>query len=275
MTEEKPTPLPVLAEKVPSDNEIKETLEHKEIFFSDEDDEEWSPEATKQLFKTMDRAIRPPPTGAEHLIANELALAVVSQSIEKIRHICEAFMILEKEDVAGIGMAEQEAEVMRVYAMTQALVKVREEFDYDEYANPREMIKIGLPFTEEEAYAYLHPWATRLPFESFPSEGRLSSLQIEELIMRYDRLFAEAVYIAKKTRTVDPEVVKEMAIFKAKYLYWTFRDGLTYETFNAFYTAFLAETTPKAMQWFKKIMGKISPSSFREALASFGGKIPK
>jgi len=263
------TPLPVTQDTLDVD-EVQKALETP-IYFTDQ--KEFSAEDGVKVLALLDKAVRPPPTGAEHLIAQELALAIISRPIEKIRHICEAFMILEEKEVIELGMKTVLPTIKRVHALSQSFSNTREDFDYDEYWNPREMIKIGFPFTEAEAYDYLHPWATRLPFESYPNEGRLASQQLQEMIRHMRRLVYEAIDLYQETEIIDTQVFDEINKFKAKYLYWCFRDGLTYESYNAFFTAFITEYTPQAMQWFKKIMQKVSPSSFKEALASFGGKL--
>jgi len=257
-----------------SDQGIKNALENP-IYFSDDNDEEADVEDLLKIFQSMDKAIRPPPSGAQHMIANELALAVVSPSIEKIRHICEAYMILSQEDIKSLGLIEIHPMILRTYALTQTFQRYREAFDYDEYANPREMVKVAFPFPESEAVDYLHPWATNIPFESYQTRGRLASRQIEDLTREYNEKFKEATEVAQDTGEVDVEVIDMMHSFKAKYLYWCFRDGVTHETFNSFVVAFIIDSTPKAMQWFKKIMMKVSPSSFRDALQSFGAIMPR
>jgi len=261
--------LPIMLKSL-SSKEVKDALQTP-IYFTDE--QEFSAEDGKKVLQLLDASVRPPPTGAEHLIAQELALAIVSIPVEKIRHICEAFMVLDDDEVIEMGMKEAFPIIKRVHALSQAFQHTREDFDYDEYSNPREMIKVGFPFTESEAYDYLHPWATRLPFESYLTEGRLASLQLQESITYLNRIVNEAIILQRETGVIDTEIFTQIDKFKAKYLYWCFRDGLTYESYNAFYTAFIAEYTPKAMKWFKKIMSKVSPSSFKEALTAFGGKL--
>ncbi|MHA1287544.1 MAG: hypothetical protein ACTSPB_09085 [Candidatus Thorarchaeota archaeon] len=256
-----------------TDKDLMEMMDNP-ILFSDDDDEDFSLEEATMLLKSLDKAVRAPPTGAEHLIANELAIAVVSPSLDKIRHICEAWMILDGAEVKTLGMEEAYPIIKRTYALVHCFTRPREDFDYDDYANPREMVRLGLPFTEDEALEYLHPWATRLPFESYPNYGRLSTRQLDDLMRRYSRLFKDALFVFDETGELDPRITEALVDFKARYLYWNMRDGLTHETYNGFVTAFIAEHIPMAMQWFKKIMSKVSPSSFKEAVASIGLKIP-
>jgi len=250
--------------------DITDSLEHP-LLFSDEEEEE--SENLIQLLKSLDKAVRPPPTGAEQLIANELAVAIVSKSMEKIRHICEAWMILSDEEIEQLGMSATYPKIKRTYALVNAFTHYSEDFEYDEYGNPLEMIRLGLPFTEDEAYSYLHPWATRLPFESFPTPGRLGTTQIEQLNSQYFEYFQTALNALEYGEKSDENLEYMVNQYKAKYIYWSMRDGLTKETFKAYVSAFITEHTPLAMQWFKKLMGKISPSSFKEAVASLGAKV--
>jgi len=258
---------------VVTDQDIKDALNNP-IFFTDDEDE-FNAEDTLELLKVLDKSIRPPPTGAEHLIANELAVAVVSPSLDKIRHICEAWMILTEDEIKDMGMDEVYPIIRRTYALVHAFMNFSEEFNYDPYGNPREMVKVGLPFTEDEAMDYLHPWATRLPFESYPTTGRLGTIQLELLNSSYMRLFQEAIFVLEETGEMDSRVLQALSDYKARFLYWSMRDGLTKETFKGYVTAFIAEHIPMAMQWFKKIMGKVSPSSFKDAVQSIGASIPR
>ena len=136
-------------------------------------------------------------------------------------------------------------------------------------------MKVGFPFTSERAYEFLHPWATKLPFESYPTEGRLSSNNLNNLISEYAQMFEDASALASETGEIPEEIFEEINVFKAKYLYWSFRDGLTHESFNSYVTAFISVTTPKAMQWFRSIMKKVSPRNLAEALSSFSGRSGK
>jgi len=254
--------------RIPHQKEIEEAMKHP-LFFGDEETEFDADDALTTI-KALQEAIRPPPTGAEHMIAQELALAIVSSPMEKIRHVTEAGLVLTDDELRGIHILEDKEKIHVIHCVSQALASPYEYFDFDEYYNLREMVKLALPFTEDEAHKHLHPWATKLPFESYTTEGRLASTEIKNLLSRYKGLLQEMINNLRSGNKPSSADLEKVNQFKARYLYWSFRDGLTHETFRGFRTAFIVYATPISGRWFRAIMTKVSPSSFADAIQSAG-----
>lgn len=242
------------------------------IFFGEEDDVYDHKDALTTI-ELLTESIRPPATGAEQLIAQELALAIISEPMEKIRHVAEAGMVLTDKELEQVKILEDKDKIRRVHAVAQSLATPYEYFDFDQFYNLREMVKLALPFIEDEAYSHLHPWATRLPFESYTTEGRLASNEIENLLARYKGLLKKMIRNIREGVQPSSQDLLRIDEFKARYLYWSFRDGLTHETYRGFQTAFIVYAIPIQARWFRSIMRKVSPSSFADAISAVSGSL--
>ena len=107
----------------------------------------------------LSRAIRPSQiTPLDKLLASKLALALMSDPLNKIRHAIEAYLALDEEKRSEINLSEEgEMILMRIYAVAITLLQPL-------FSN-HGRVKVGWPFPLEEAYEYLHPWLTTKPLE--------------------------------------------------------------------------------------------------------------
>lgn len=131
---------------------------------------------SEEMEELAAKALRPTQrVGAEDLIASELASAVLSTPLDKIRHACEALMILGESEKAQAGITEEEekeAEKIYTLAVSLANIYVGREI-YPDGSMGVDYCSIPWPFTSEKAGDWLD-WAAT-PKKSAGDIYRLSN----------------------------------------------------------------------------------------------------
>lgn len=121
------------------------------------------PEGPSELEELAAKALRPTRRiGAEDLVASELASAVLSDPLAKIRHVCEALMILDEGEKAQAKITEKdEEEAEKIYVLAVSLANIHTNKEVDSSGQVYDSrCSIPWPFTLEEAGDWLD-WATR------------------------------------------------------------------------------------------------------------------
>ena len=144
-------------------------------------------------------ALRPSVSPLQNLLATELATATLSADpLQKIRHVCEAFLMADLGDAAGVSRAE----VLRIHGLSLAFV--------NKVALRDGELMVPWPFSINEAGDYLGPfcggetWA--IPLAGVDVE-RLASGEEGALAQYF-----EALYAATGTRPCHPGLVFELQL---------------------------------------------------------------
>jgi hypothetical protein len=189
-----------------------------------------------KLLRSSERA------GLEDLIASELALAMISPPLEKIRHACEALMLLDEDERKRATITGEEVEeAERIYALASTFENVFIDRYEDMYGKVVERsATISWPFAQEEAGKWLGGWADGASCKYYVQDGDRSE---------YDKIkkisnMLERRYIASRVR-------------------------VTIDSLNDFKIRFVAYAMPKAANLLKKIIRLVSPDSFTQALEMF------
>lgn len=179
--------------------------------------------------------------GLEDLLASELASAVLSEPLSKVRHIYEALMLLSEEERKSVGITEEELrETQRLYVMAETLRTThifREISDTGQTIDLWAMICWSFPV--EEAKEWLE-WVGddfRDKVRWYPHDGH------ENPNEKYRNLpYHECIYNV----LCNEEVI--MATFK----------GLV--------VRFVNFAMPKATKLMRKIIGRVSQDTFLATL---------
>lgn len=202
-------------------------------------------ENTKQLVgKAMrsDQRVK-----AEDLVANELATAVLSEPMPKIRHSCEALMLLSEEEKNSAGISEEEEqEAEKIYQLCQTLQNVFVDNFETEYGHVIERgAAIPWPFPQEEAEEWLD-WLDYTTWKIYMgSEDREETFE--------------------KARELSEEGKEEEG------LYVVSKDRITIDSFNRIKAQFVSWAMPRAAKLLKKIIKLVSSSSFQAAMDRIKG----
>ena len=144
-------------------------------------------------------ALRPSVSPLQNLLATELATATLSADpLQKIRHVCEAFLMADLGDAAGVSRAE----VLRIHGLDLAFV--------NKVALRDGELMVPWPFNVNEASDYFRQfcggetWVVGLPGFDYT---RLN-LDSEEGLAQY----FEAIYDATGTRPCHPGLVFELQL---------------------------------------------------------------
>lgn len=111
----------------------------------------------EEVEKTLiSKALRPSEIGKlDRLIAGKLATALLSRPLEKIRHVIEAYMVLDEEKKKLINLSEEEEkEIDKIYKIAIALLNARFVRHRDEVG----YVEVSWPFSIDEAPYYFSPW---------------------------------------------------------------------------------------------------------------------
>lgn len=189
------------------------------------------------------KAMRPPMRlSAEDLVASELASAILSDPLSKIRHIGEGLMLLDESDRKQAGITEEETqEAKELYGISVSLLNAYIDKEVDPIIH-----------TIVERYAMV-PW-------SFP---------IEKADQRLSWLGPDFWGFVGRKRDV-PQEWKEMSQFKKLYAVMS-QTELEMESYRGAIIRFVVFAMPKAIVLMKKIIGLVSPDSYREALKILRG----
>jgi hypothetical protein len=174
----------------------------------------------------------------EDLIANELAASISGAPLEKIRHSCEAIMLLGEKELKQAGISEAEVEDARkLHELSLDLANLYVHSLVD---------KNGIV---EDLYASI-PW-------SFPRKEVADWLSWAEDI--------EAMY----WQTKYTEDLSKMS--KLERAYVVTKDKCTVPCARTFLSRFESFAMPEAIGFMKKVITLVSPDSYRAALAIIRG----
>lgn len=198
------------------------------------------------------KALRPPQRlSAEDLVASELASAVLSEPLAKIRHVCEALMLLDGDEREQAGITKEEArEAEKLYALATALQNAhinREIISFDPLISVDRYAMIPWPFPCEEAEAWLD-WVG----DDF-----------------------HALYWMRRSEEQQKKVEKkiEELTHLGSVHFITRTQEATMDTYKGIVIRFTNYAMPRATVLMKKIIRLVSPDSYRQALQILrGGK---
>ena len=182
--------------------------------------------------------------GAEDLIANELASAILSDPLNKIRHIGEAlFLLSEDEKQAAHISNEEKKEVEKIYKLSTTLQNVHINTIEDEYGHVIERgAVLAWPFSKDEANDWLD-FADRKTWRYYETEN------------------------------TDHKEVKELCDKgeKTKALFLATEKKITIDSYKRLKTQFIGSYMETANKLLRKIMNQVSSSSFDAALSRLRG----
>jgi hypothetical protein len=105
------------------------------------------PNEEKELDQLEGVALRPSVSPIQNLLATELATATLSADVlQKIRHICEAYLMTGEQELGGFKLEE----VKRILALDQAFI--------NKVAYQGGLLAIPWPFQGGHAFEYLRPF---------------------------------------------------------------------------------------------------------------------
>lgn len=204
---------------------------------------------SEELGDLVGKAVRPDQRlKAEDLVASELATAILSEPLSKIRHICESLMILSDDERKSAGITEEEAEeaLEKIYPLCQTLQNVFVDKFVDKFGNVLEKsATISWPFTRREAPEWLR-WMRHSFWKIYPGD--------EE----YEKILEEAQKLHEEGKEHES-------------LYHVTTERVTIDTVNRVKIQFIDYAMPKSAKLMKKIMRLVSSSSFQEALKRLKG----
>jgi len=192
----------------------------------------------KELDSVLVEAVRPTAQlGVENLIACELARAVFSKPLEKIRHILEAYLLISNEkrrELLGICDDEHE-ELIKIYKLCLDLQRTI--FMEDRYCEMR-TAAIPWSFTAKEIYKYLDWIGNFVPYH-YP------------LVSYYKKLdYMKKFYYASKL------------------------GNLTWMTAREVQTRFIQYAMPKVIRIMRLLLEKIvTPEIWWQSLQIISGKV--
>ena len=188
---------------------------------------------------------------AEDLVASELASAILSEPLAKIRHVCEALMLLDEAERKQAGITEDEArESERIYALASAIQNAHIDREMISYSPPIAIDKfatIPWPFPREKAAEWLE-WVG----EDF-----------RHLVLYYPHGGSESREKRSKKYEELPYLEHLHAI--------TSGEETAMHTYKGLVIRFTQYAMPKAAALMKKIILLVSPDSYRQALQILRG----
>lgn len=201
------------------------------------------PEIGQDTENLAAKALRPPMRlSAEDLVASELASAALSEPLSKIRHVCEALMLLDDDEREQADITEAEIkETEKFYKLVIAFQNVYiDQFVGSAGEKIDRSATLQWPFSEKEA----EEWAEWLEIPGI-------------VLNRY------------RTDTSDTEFMEELKKMpegaKRTFLYVQGRK-LMPDTVFCFKTHFVIRAMPKIVVLMKKIMQLVSPDTYKQAL---------
>jgi len=217
------------------------------------------PNELVELMKQASEAFRPLPTGSEQLIAQELAMAMLSEPLEKIRHVCEATMILTKQEKEKLEMIQDEELIKRIHSLSLVFINHFQTIVFDQFQNEISMVKVSLPFNEKDARLWLEPWSLEYQWDGYIDDNSNFAERFRDISAKYRE--------ALNNQKIDDAFLN----LRASMMFWLLREGFTVDSFRGLEARFVSYAMPITMVWLKKIMQKISPDSFKEAVMLLGG----
>lgn len=181
---------------------------------------------------------------AEDLVANELATAVLSEPMRKIRHTSEALMLLGEDEKQAAGISEdEEEEAEKIYDVCTALQNAHIDKFEDEYGQTIERsATISWSFDRNEVEEYL----SFLETVSWKAYGRNNKrMEKAEELAEEDKPL-QSFYVATSSEVVVP-------------------------TLKRVKNQFVSYAMPKTGKLLKKIIQVVSSSSFQAAIDRLKG----
>jgi len=178
----------------------------------------------------------------EDLISSELAMAVMSDPLGKIRHACEATFLLSEKELAkaDITLREQQIATM-LHTICLALQNAYVHQLIDTYGRIIDKwASIAWPFPRSEAKRWLEEWASDLEFTYWQGgQGdEKREAELKEIKDKYERMY---------------EVTKSQC---------------TMPTLQIFRTRFEMYAIPHITALMQKTLHLVSPSSYEMAMWS-------
>lgn len=206
-----------------------------------------SKQMSKDLQNLAGKAIRPDQRlKAEDLVASELATAILSEPLAKIRHTIEALMLLDEDERSSAGITEKEvSRAERIYTLANAIKftfvdKFRTKFG--DVIERSATIRWG--FDSDEVHDY-EEWLDRVGIRWYKLSER------EE---------------ARKHEIMEKEEDRLVEFYKLTNGY-----KITIESFNEIKIRFIKNAMPEVAKLMKKIIQLVSSSSFQAAMKRLKG----
>lgn len=197
----------------------------------------------RELDDLAARSLRPSERlKCEDLVASELASGILSEPIQKIRHGCEALMLLDEAEREEAGISpEMSKQVEKLYKLDLAFLNVFVDMEMDSSGRAVERTHtISFPFPKSE----VNEWA-----ELFMPPGKNWSPENSEKPLEEK---ASILYEHIHCNRCNPYEINEIK------------------------SAFITKAMPVITSVMKKIIQMISPDSYRQALSMIrGGKRAK
>ncbi|KXB08074.1 hypothetical protein AKJ58_00975 [candidate division MSBL1 archaeon SCGC-AAA385D11] len=203
----------------------------------------------EDLEDLVSKAVRPDQRlKAEDLVASELATAILSEPLSKIRHTCEALMLLDESERKSANITEEEVkESEKIYTLTATLRNAFIDKFTDSYGNVIERsATIPWPFERKEVEEWLD-WSNYPIWKIYVESGR------------------EKERVLKKARELHDEGKP------LESLYHVAEYRVTIDTLNRLKVQFVNYAMPRTAKLLKKIISLVSSSSFQEALKRLKG----
>lgn len=184
---------------------------------------------------------------AEDLVANELATAVLSEPMLKIRHTYEALMLLDEDERKAANITDEEVEEgEKIYELCQTLQNAFIDTFTDQHGNEvGKSATIPWPSPQEDAPERLD-WLSFITWRLYKANVENQETYEEASKLADDGKIEESLYIATE-------------------------DRVTMDTLNRLKAQFINHTMPKAARLLKKIIKVVSSSSFQAAMDRIKG----
>lgn len=220
-------------------------------------------------------AIRPPrKTSLERLIASELALAMVSEPMVKIRHIYEAYLLVvsDRESLEVLGLDDTE------HIIIKRMYKVLTVLSNPIYTQDRKAVRLPWNFNIYESWKYLYfiyPFFADFRFIAYEDEvnGVFAALEKEiKKVVDYAVEKAPDNDVAFKNRD-KKDVIRSgvwnyyLSIAPKNYLL-----GINTKSYKIFVTKFISYNMDRAVKLMRLLfMHFVDPATFDIYLQFFGG----
>jgi len=184
---------------------------------------------------------------AEDLVANELATAVLSEPMPKIRHSCEALMLLDERERSSAGISGNEEENAKtIYQLCQTLQNPFIDKFEDEHGRIIERsVTIPWQFKQKDASGWLS-WLDNVSWKVY-----------------------QGIENVEETTERANELLKDDKERQALYVVSTER--CTIETFKRIKNQFVVWAMPRTARFLKKTIKIVSTSSFQAAMERIKG----
>ncbi|MEM3402756.1 MAG: hypothetical protein QXH08_06015 [Candidatus Hadarchaeales archaeon] len=186
--------------------------------------------------------------GLEDLLASELASAVLSDPLNKIRHVCEALMLLDAAEMRAVGIAEEEArESRKIHTLATTLLNayINREIDFYHKITIDRYAMVPWPFPREQAKEWLDWINNDMEISCFHEPDTETKNYVHSLP------FHERIHFC--TSHLETSM----------------------STYNALVIRFVDYAMPIATRIMKKIVSLVSADSYLQALRVMKGKRKK